>query len=374
MPAYRRQALDFRHEDVGYVMQRWKSGTSCALAGIGSIGKSNLLHHLANTEVHAHYFGDNAQQLLTVIVDANMLGSLPGDTDNEPLRCWAGYELMMHRLYLALYEFQGLSDDDAQQFYNLYQALQDGTNPLYAYMGLRYFELGIEIFMRRDIKVIFMFDEFEVMLQNLPTKFFQTLRGLRDSNKRNLLYLTFTRSPLETLVSHYNIPMLDIEPFIELFNDNLRYVGAYNEHDANAMLNDLSRRSGKAYPETLNKTLLHITGRSAGLLRASFHALEDVNANPAALSTDSLVERLILRAGVRAECKTIWASLNPSEQQVLMAAARIAPYSPNEETEQAVTMLVKKGLLRLASNPQQLIIEPILFHRFVQDVPSEAAQ
>jgi hypothetical protein len=241
-------------------------------------------------------------------------------------------------------------------------------------MGLRYFELGIEIFMRRDIKVIFMFDEFEVMLQNLPTKFFQTLRGLRDSNKRNLLYLTFTRSPLETLVSHYNIPMLDIEPFIELFNDNLRYVGAYNEHDANAMLNDLSRRSGKAYPETLNKTLLHITGRSAGLLRASFHALEDVNANPAALSTDSLVERLILRAGVRAECKTIWASLNPSEQQVLMAAARIAPYSPNEETEQAVTMLVKKGLLRLASNPQQLIIEPILFHRFVQDVPSEAAQ
>lgn len=186
MPAYRRQPLEFRREEVSYVMQRWKSGGSCALVGIGSIGKSNLLHHLANTEVHRHYLGDDADRIITVIVDANMLGALPTD-ESDSVRCWAGYELMMHRLYLALFEFQGLSDAEAQQFYNLYQALQDGSNPLFAYMGLRYLELGIEIFMRRDIKVIFMFDEFEEMLQRLPIKFFQTLRGLRDSNKRNLL-------------------------------------------------------------------------------------------------------------------------------------------------------------------------------------------
>ncbi len=51
MPAYRRQPLEVRREEVSYGMQRWKSGGSCALVGIGSIGKSNLLHHLANTEV-----------------------------------------------------------------------------------------------------------------------------------------------------------------------------------------------------------------------------------------------------------------------------------------------------------------------------------
>jgi hypothetical protein len=44
-------------------------------------------------------------------------------------------------------------------------------------MGLRYPELGIEIFIRRDIKLIFTFDEFEEMLQCLPGKFFQTRQG-----------------------------------------------------------------------------------------------------------------------------------------------------------------------------------------------------
>jgi hypothetical protein len=373
MPAYRRQPLDFRREEVSYVMHRWKGGGSCALVGIGSIGKSNMLHHLANSEVHTHYLGDDAGRLLTVIVDANMLGALPSD-ESDAVRCWAGYELMMHRLYLALFEFQNLSDAEAQQFYNLYLALQDGSNPLYAYMGLRYLELGIEIFMRRDIQVVFMFDEFEEMLQRLPIKFFQTLRGLRDSNKRNLLYLTFTRSPLETLVERYKLSTLDIEPFIELFNDNLRYIGAYNETDALAMLHDLSRRTSRSYPDTVIRGLLQITGRSAGLMRSSFTALEDLNAPPASLSPDVLVDRLAIRAGVRAECKTIWASLNPSEQLVLKATARIAPYTPNEETEQAVTMLVKKGLLRLQGTPQQLIIEPPLFRRFVLNDPIAVAQ
>jgi hypothetical protein len=372
MPAYRRQSLDFRREEISYVTKRWKGGASCALVGIGSIGKSNLLHHLANTEVHAYSLGEDAERLITVIVDANMLGTLPADA-NDSVRCWSGYELMMHRLYLALFEFRNLTDNEAQQFYNLYLSLQDGNNPLYAYMGLRYLELGIEIFMRRDIKVVFMFDEFEEMLQRLPIKFFQTLRGLRDSNKRNLLYLTFTRSPLETLVERYKLPALEIEPFIELFNDNLRYVGAYNETDALAMLNDLSRRTSKTYPETVLRALLQVTGRSAGLLRASFTTLEDLNVAISALSPEILVERLAIRPGVRAECKTIWTSLNPSEQHVLKAIARITPYTSNEETEHAVTMLIKKGLLRLQNN-QHLIIEPPLFRRFIQNDPLTVTQ
>ncbi len=120
--------------------------------------------------------------------------------------------------------------------------------------------------------------------------------------------------------------------------------------------------------------LLNVTGRSAGLLRASFTALDDLNVAPASLSADALAERLAVRSGVRAECKTIWMSLNPSELHVLRATARIAPYTPSEETEQAVTMLVKKGLLRLHGTPQQLIIEPPLFRRFVQTDPIAAAQ
>ena len=173
-----------------------------------------------------------------IIIDPSMLGPLPSSAsiDSDAIRCWAGYELMMHRLFLAFYPFNNLTAEDARIFYDTYQALQDGTNPLYAYMGLRYFELGLEIFMKQGTQVVFMFDEFEEMLKQLPIKFFLTLRGLRDANKRSVSYLTFTRSPLPQLVKKFDIDALEIEPFTELLNDNIVYVGPYNETDARNMV------------------------------------------------------------------------------------------------------------------------------------------
>ena len=104
-------------------------------------------------------------------------------------------------------------------------------NPLYAYMGIRYLELGLQFFLRKGIQIVFMFDEFEEMLDQMPVKFFHTLRGLRDNNKQSLSYLTFTRAPLTTLIERKGLDMLKYEPFIELFTDNVYYVGPYNEKD-----------------------------------------------------------------------------------------------------------------------------------------------
>jgi hypothetical protein len=47
----RRQPLDYRQEEVGRIMHRWNAGESCSLVGVGSVGKSNLMQHLANPEV-----------------------------------------------------------------------------------------------------------------------------------------------------------------------------------------------------------------------------------------------------------------------------------------------------------------------------------
>ena len=42
--------------------------------------------------------------------------------------------------------------------------------------------------------------------------------------------------------------MLDIEPFVELFTDNVYYVGPYNEKDARKMFDELISRRQKNYP------------------------------------------------------------------------------------------------------------------------------
>lgn len=371
----RSQPIIFRQEEVGYVMERWRASESCSLIGVGSVGKSNLLQHLADPEVQAYYMKDVAEGKVfkAIIIDPSMLGPLPSDTsDAEQVRCWAGYELMMHRLFLAFYPFEVLGPDDARVFYETYQTLQDGSNPLYAYMGLRYFELGLELFMKRGIQIVFMFDEFEELLREMPIKFFLTLRGLRDSNKNQLSYLTFTRASIPEVAENLGIHPLDVEPFAELFTDNLYYVGPYNEADARDMLKALARRNNQNHDDYTLNFLLWATGRYAGLLRSSFRALDTLSpldADTIMTKGDQIVRQLALKRSVRIECKTIWSSLTPREQYILRELAATEPkIDPNDLiTKQAFAALTQKRLLRIQGN--RVLIEPPVMNAFVATNP-----
>ncbi len=371
------QPMEFRQQEVGYVMERWRASNSCSLVGVGSVGKSNLLQHLAESTVQSFYMKDVAEGKVfkAIIIDPSMLGPLPeGTADAEQIRCWAGYELMMHRLFLAFYPFNVLDADDARVFYETYQALQDGTNPLYAYMGLRYFELGLEIFMKRGIQVVFMFDEFEEMLRQLPVKFFLTLRGLRDVNKRQLSYLTFTRSPLPDVANRLQINALDIEPFLELFTDNVLFVGPYNESDARNMLQDLMRRNNKNYDTYTTDFLLWSTGSYAGLMRAAFRSLDSfgqLDSNKIMTMSDQIVQNLAAKRAVRMECRTIWTSLSAGEQNLLRELARPKPNvdSSDFNAQQNFALLQQKKLLRIQDN--RLTIEPPIFYSYVLSNPGE---
>jgi len=377
----RTQPMEFRQQEVGYVMERWRASDSCSLVGVGSVGKSNLLQHLSEPTVQSYYMKDVAggKQFKAIIIDPSMLGPLPtGMAENEQIRCWAGYELMMHRLFLAFYPFDSyLEADDVRVFFETYQALQDGTNPLYAYMGLRYFELGLELFIKRGIQIVFMFDEFEEMLKQLPVKFFLTLRGLRDANKKQLSYLTFTRSPLPDIADRLGIDALDIEPFLELFTDNIVFVGPYNETDARNMLQDLLRRNNKKYdPYTLD-FLLWATGRYAGLMRSGFRALDSLgslDSNTVMTMGDQIVRDLATKRPVRMECKTIWTSLSQKERNLLreFVSSKPAVDANDLETQQTFAVLQQKKLLSVQGN--RVIIEPPLFYSFILNSPDEETE
>lgn len=373
MATARKLPLEFRKDEVDYIAQRWKAGVSSSVVGLGSVGKSNFIQHLMDAEVQAHYLGAEAEKLKTIVIDSNMLGPLPSPgPESEQLRCWAGYELLMHRLFLAFYPFDMLEADDARRFYAAYQSLQDGSNPLYAYMSLRYFELGLEFFFRIGHRIIFLFDEFDELLRILPVKFFQTLRGVRDLHKHQLQFVTFTRSPLPLLVERLSIDPLAIEPFAELFTDNVLYLGPYSEKDGRRMVEELGRRRGQTHSEHVLSLLMGATGRYAGLLRAGFNLLETLGSvNMDEQSVESFASLLAAKMPMRTECMTIWTSLSPSEQVVLKAVARLAPYNVTAETELAVTMLVQKKLLRLNKTQQKLEIEPPVFRAFIAEHPDQ---
>ena len=89
MATTRKQPLEFRKEEVSYVMQRWAAADACSLVGVGSVGKSNLLQHLSDPDVQAYYMdATQTEQFKAIIVDPNMLGPLPTTAENaEQFRC-----------------------------------------------------------------------------------------------------------------------------------------------------------------------------------------------------------------------------------------------------------------------------------------------
>jgi hypothetical protein len=362
---------------VKRIFRTWQAGDASSIVGVGSVGKSNLLRHLADETTVRTQLGDDAQHTRIIIVDANLLGPLPppNQPDSEQYRCWAGFELIMHRMFISLYPFSQLSSDDARRFYEAYQGLQDGSNPLFAYMGVRYFELGLELFLRSGLKLVFLFDEFEELLRQMPPKFFQMLRGLRDQRKGQVVYTTFSRSSIPTLVERMALDVLALEPFVELFSDHVVYVGPYNEADGKAMLLSLAQKLGVSYSDLINGLVLTATGRFAGLLRAAYAALPDAQTVDWEKQTaETLGAWLISQESVRAECNSIWMGLNPSEQLVLKAATKVQTYSINKDTENAVSMLVQKKLLRVSRQPEHtLTVEPPVFRSFMLTNPDGPA-
>ncbi len=375
----RKKPLEFRREEVSYIMQRWIASDSCSLVGVGSVGKSNLLRHLTNDTVQKAYLNiSSGNEFSTIVIDPNLLGPLPPlhTEKSEQFRCWAGYEILMHRLFMNFYPFTentGLSKQDGKQFYELYKELQDGNNPLYAYMGIRYFELGLQIILNQGIRVVFMFDEFEKMLLHLPPVFFQTLRGIRDTYKKQLSYLTFTRAPIDNLVAEFELDKLALEPFTELFVDSVYYVGPYNQNDANLMIDEMTAQNNKRLTNKEREFLLWSTGRYAGLLRSVFHLIDALKPiDTSAMLNDDVIRKLVLRRPIRSECNTLWLSLTASEQHVIRAVAGIESYDSNAETERAVAMLVQKHLIKVDKLKQTLEIQPPVLRAYVRMLADEA--
>jgi hypothetical protein len=214
------------------------------------------------------------------------------------------------------------------------------------------------------------------MLKQLPVKFFLTLRGLRDANKKSVSYLTFTRSPLPQLVKKFDIDALEIEPFTELFNDNIVYVGPYNENDARNMVADLVKRNERKYEPYAIDFLLWATGRYAGLLRSSFRALDTLgalDANTVMTRSEQLLYELVSKRAVRSECETIWKSLSNEERSMLQEFAGNHPnIDPNKfEVQEVFALLQQKQLLKVQGN--RVIIDPPIFQAHVKSISNSEA-
>lgn len=336
--------LAFRKEIVQYLMSAVAARESCAMVGVGSVGKSNLMRFLTEPEVCRHYLKEEAEQYLLLYIDGNALLEMSD---------WGVYELMLHRIVERM-ETEGRAE--AAQLDSLYQrAVSDQGRGLI----LRYLDRCLKVLCRRSgYGVVFLFDEFDGVFQSLDRRFFAGLRALRDEHKYWLLYVIATRQEFSRLCD-----VRDSEAFHELFSNNVFGLGPYSEEDARSMLARLSERAGADLPEAIVPQLLTITGRHPGLLRAAFWLLIVDSSIP----PQHLFRELLGDAGVWDECRHIWDGLDEDEQAVLAETAQ--GIWPPTGGPAVVELLHIKGLIHAGISSTEFFSP--LFRAFVteQEVP-----
>jgi len=364
MPSDNRQ-LYYREAETRWILSKLNTGNSCALVGVGSVGKSNLLRHLQLPEVQQFYIGPDAANLHTILVDPNnMLDPLPPVAGSLQPNSWAGYEIMTHRLFRHFQPlFARMAPEVSEEFYEVYQNLLNGENPLTVHVALRNFEYSIDLMIRQGARLVFLFDEFDLMLRELPPKFFRTLRGLRDDYKYGLMYVTVTRKGLADLIQENGYDYDGLEPFTELFSDNTRYISSYSERDAREVMQQIIERNNLTYAPAIQDTLIRLSGGHAGLMRAAYGAASDLIEG---LNDEESADRLLRNRGVQAESNTIWLSLNPAEQQTLglIMTGRADAVDPRSLE---MRQLAEKQLI--AKRGDWVMVAPPLFRAFLRVRP-----
>jgi DNA-binding winged helix-turn-helix (wHTH) protein len=335
--------VSFRQEVVAPIMGCVNGGECCAVMGVGSVGKSNLLRHLARPDVRQHYLGDDAPRTLFLNIDAN---ALVEDS------VWGYYELMLHRLIQVA---EGLDQSWGTRFDPLYQRAVDGSNDR---LARRYLERVVGALRGEPhrYRLVFLMDEFDEVFQKVPARLFAGLRALRDDHKYNLVYVASGRQEL----SQVHAIEGPHEAFYELLHLNTFGLGPYNEQDAQHMVARLFARWDVALDERATKAIVTATQAHPGLIRAVTRAVIDGRVSP---RRDNLGVKLLTDQTVRDECRKIWDGLSPEEQHALETVALEGAWVDRDE--RSLKLLELKKVVTRKDGLPRVFCE--LFANYVRD-------
>lgn len=346
MPLYEvgpEHPLSYRKEVLSKLFAHIRGADSFYVLGAASMGKTRLMD-LMRQDVQQHYLGDQAAQTWIIRVDMNRLPVRKG---------WYFYELLLSSLALACNERTD-ADELQKELSRLDSKVIEGRDFLRA---LRYFEMGVNLLCQGDdLKICFLFDEFDETYASMPKKLFAQLRAVRDANKNRICYGMFLRNLPERLRSP-----LDNESFFELLSRNSLGVGPYTKDDAMNIMDQLTTRLEATLSLQKKEWIFHASGGHPGLIRALLDIL--VGEHSEEIIKD--LPRIIKHENVMEECRKIWIGLLDDEQAALKALSG----NPGAEISPQVSkLLLTKGILLKSGD--HLRVFSILFEQYIKSQPA----
>lgn len=311
--------LTFRQREIEQILSAVQAGDSCAVVGIGSVGKSNLMRFLQRTDVQQKYLEQDAGQMLFIYVDMNKL---------LKKSLWGLLELMLHQLLVELANQRV----DERQLKEIEALHQKATQPKTRSLALRYLDRALRlVFVELKYRLVFLFDEFDELCRSLSPRAFAALRAMRDDYKYQLMYVVTTRLEMKRLREE----IVEIEPFEEIITSRTIWLGPYSADDARFMLKRLEGRYDTTVDNEMAQRILATSGGHPGLLREAFHQVIS--------SPDNAAPTLTPTTQIESECQRIWLSLTSDEQQLMTDLA--GGHQPQTRQQSVLDRLRRKGLV-----------------------------
>jgi len=311
-----------RSAELNEIAAFLKGNQSVSIVGPRKIGKTSLLFHLMRPEVRETL--DLASGYLFIYLDCEVLG----DGSHEEI-----FGLLSAEIAEALHE-AGFDPEPA-----LERAIdQPGRMP---------FERVLRRLNQRDLRVVFLLDEFERLSTNtsLDVNFFNALRSA--AGRYQLAYVTASARPLIQLT--YSDKSQDIlsSPFFNIFAP--LFLGLLSEETSRKLISEPSADAGMPLVDEVQDFIYEFAGgHPLALQVACFYALEELGKQDPDMPIENCLDAIDRRATpeTSAHFEYYWHNLDNLEQTALRQVNELADRAVSDTTLRAVLRdLVQKCLL-----------------------------
>jgi hypothetical protein len=335
--------LDYRKDILVSFFDNIKSGDSFYVVGAPSMGKTRLMDFLmGDNQIFApgqdsEFDRDMVKKYYLGEIQAAMTWLIRVDLDRMSHEY--NWTFSFYELLLSAVLFSCSKQPQTTQIVEIKTALASldsqvlqSKDPLIAH---RYFELAMnKLCQEYQIKLCFMFDEFDEAYKNMPREVFAQLRAIRDANKYRLFYALFLRNLPETLRRS-----TDNEGFYELISRHPIGLGPFNRTDSLRVIAEIEVLRNCRLSTDQHERLVVASGGHPGLLNALFGILKENNGTAQISGWDWYFSQ----EAVREEFRKLWNGLTDEEKVGLktFAHGNIKDLKPL-----ARKILVAKGLLK----------------------------
>lgn len=323
MPAPSRHSKAYRSEEITLITECARQGQSCAFVGIAGVGKSNITVNLR----HDH----------TILVCADLDAPLQIRYLNIDCNDWdgtlAGWWRLLHENIQS--EWEGISAGPQDEDYIIIRKTLKN------------------ICRQPNGRAVIILDDCDRVLDQAPPALTNKLRTLRDDNRDRLSYLLFTKR-LPQRLGPPDHRLCD-GMFFQLFHNHIFTLRPYNERDAMHMLAFLNARASISLGTSTLRTLYHLSGGYAALIRTMFETYEtQPPPNP------DLLTHFSNQTDVQNVLRRLLSYLHRHEQYVLYRLAHKQALQVDDAP--ALELLRKRGVLQDDAKPFSPILTQYLRH------------